>query len=90
VPGQPVFAVAGLWRNSSEFGPCYSMVMTDACPDIGDLHDRMPVILTREDAKRWLETTDRDEALALCQPWPHGLCVTHSDEPWTRSRSGRT
>lgn len=88
VPGRPVFATAGLWRNSAEFGPCYTMVMTDACADIGGLHDRMPVILTPEDAKRWVETTDREEALSLCRPWQHGLSVTHSDEPWTRSRKG--
>lgn len=85
VPGQPVFAAAGLWRNSAEFGPCYTMVMTQACADIGDLHDRMPVILTQEEAARWVETSSREEALSLCRPWPHGLCVEHTVEAWTRS-----
>ena len=90
VPDSPVFAVAGLWRNSAEFGPCYTMVMTDACTEIGDLHDRMPVILTPGEARRWVETGDRDEALALCRPWSRGLSVEHSREAWTRSAgSGR-
>ncbi|RVQ69541.1 hypothetical protein EKN06_05070 [Croceicoccus ponticola] len=87
VPDQPVFAVAGLWRNSAEFGPCYAMVMTEACVDIGDLHDRMPVILTPADRRRWVETSDRDEALSLCQPWPHGLRVQHTGEAWSASRA---
>lgn len=87
VPDQPVFAVAGLWRNSAEFGPCYTMVMTDACIEIGDLHDRMPVILTPAESRRWVETTDREEALELCRSWPHGLAVAHTQEPWTASRA---
>lgn len=87
VPGQPVFAVAGLWRNSAEFGHCYTMVMTEACIEIGDLHERMPVILTPAESRRWVETTDRDEALALCRSWPHELDVAHTAEPWTTSRA---
>lgn len=87
VPDQPVFAVAGLWRNSAEFGRCFSMVMTEACVDIGGLHDRMPVILQPADAQRWIETDDRDEALSLCAPWAHGLDVTATAEPWNAIRS---
>jgi putative SOS response-associated peptidase YedK len=86
VPDQPVFAVAGLWRNSAEFGPCYTMVMTEACIEIGDLHERMPVILTPAESRRWVETRDREEALALCRSWPHGLDVAHTGEAWTTSR----
>jgi putative SOS response-associated peptidase YedK len=29
VPGHELFACAGIWRNSDEWGPVYSMVMTD-------------------------------------------------------------
>ena len=31
LPDEPVFAVAGIWRDSDEWGPAYSMVMTEAC-----------------------------------------------------------
>ena len=30
-PDAELFAVAGVWRDSEEWGRCYSMVMTDAC-----------------------------------------------------------
>jgi putative SOS response-associated peptidase YedK len=47
VPDQPVFAVAGIWRDTEEWGPAYSMIMTEACIQVADVHDRMPVILRR-------------------------------------------
>jgi putative SOS response-associated peptidase YedK len=31
LPDQDVFAVAGIWRDTDEWGPAYSMVMTEAC-----------------------------------------------------------
>lgn len=45
LPDEPLFAVAGLWRNTDEWGLAYSMVMTEAMypygrcsrPDAGDL-----------------------------------------------------
>jgi putative SOS response-associated peptidase YedK len=43
--GEPVFAVAGLWRDTKECSPAYSMVMTETCIYLADVHDRMPVIV---------------------------------------------
>jgi len=45
VVDQPVFAWAGLWRHSAEWGPVYSGVMTDCNEAIRPVHDRMPVLL---------------------------------------------
>lgn len=45
VPGQDVFAVAGIWRPSAEWGACYSMIMNEAAGDAATVHSRMPVIL---------------------------------------------
>ncbi len=41
LPDQPVFACAGIWRPSDEWGDVYSMVMTDPCPQSAEVHDRM-------------------------------------------------
>lgn len=46
LPDEPLFAVAGIWRNTDEWGAAYSMVMTDAAGDATKVHSRMPVILT--------------------------------------------
>jgi len=34
LPGRQVFAVAGLWRDTPEWGPAYTMVMTEACQHV--------------------------------------------------------
>lgn len=49
LPGQDVFAVAGVWRQTDEWGEAYSMVMVDGCETMADVHDRMPTILARAD-----------------------------------------
>lgn len=54
LPGGEPFAVAGVWRPTSEWGLAYSMVMVDGCPQMADVHDRMHVVLDRDDWARWL------------------------------------
>jgi putative SOS response-associated peptidase YedK len=54
LPGQPIFAAAGLWRSTAEWGACFTMVMTEGCVDMGGNHDRMPVILAPENHAAWL------------------------------------
>lgn len=59
-----MFAWAGLWRVSDEWGPVYSGVMTDANDAVAPVHDRMPVLLQRDEYERWLHG-DFDEAVAF-------------------------
>ena len=66
---EPVFAVAGIWRDTEEWGPGYSMVMTEAGIHVADVHDRMPVILRQEDWHDWLDGPP-DAARVLCRPYP--------------------
>jgi len=83
LPDQDVFAVAGIWRDTDEWGPAYSMVMTEACVHVADVHDRMPVILRREDWRDWLDGPP-DAAGLLCRPYPDLLAVERTAEPWVR------
>lgn len=48
LPDEPVFAVANLERHGRA-GPSYSMIVTEACIQVAGVHDRMPVILRRDD-----------------------------------------
>lgn len=69
LPDAPLFAAAGVWRQSDEWGACYSMVMTDSeGTDAASVHERMPVLLAPEDQARWIGGTPH-EAMALCRPW---------------------
>ena len=81
LPDSDLFAVAGLWLRTAEWSDCYTMVMTEACMEMDQVHDRMPVILQREDWARWTGGGFED-ALALCQTWPGPLTVDHTRGRW--------
>lgn len=83
LPDEPVFAVAGIWRDTAEWGPAYSMIMTEACIHVADVHDRMPVILEQSDWSDWLDGPP-DNARLLCRPYPELMIVNRTTELWTR------
>ncbi|UXS05278.1 SOS response-associated peptidase [Agrobacterium tumefaciens] len=87
---QPVFAWAGLWRVSDEWGPVYSGVMTAANEFVSPVHDRMPVLLLQEEQERWLHGS-YDEALSLqSRVFPnHLMAVARTSELWV-NRKGST
>ncbi|WP_235900227.1 SOS response-associated peptidase [Pontixanthobacter aestiaquae] len=76
-----VMVCAGVWRDSDEWGPCYSMIMTDASEQMKPIHNRMPVILTAQDRERFIDG-DESDALALCTPFKGELEIDQTDEPW--------
>lgn len=84
LPGTPLFAAAGVWRQSEEWGACYSMVMTgSAGTDAAQVHERMPVLLAPEDQAAWLGGSPQD-ALALCRAWPGEIEIDRTDQPWAK------
>jgi putative SOS response-associated peptidase YedK len=84
LPDAELFAAAGVWRPSDEWGDCYAMVMTDSAgTDAAPVHERMPVLLAAKDQARWLGGTP-DEALALCQPWTEPIAIARTDQPWAK------
>ena len=84
LPGGEPFAVAGLWRPTAEWGDAYTLVMADSSPQMIDVHDRMPVILRREDWKCWTDGP-LGEALALCRPWSGELTVDRTAGRWSQT-----
>lgn len=83
LPDQEVFAVAGLWRDTPEWGPAYTMVMTEACQHVANVHDRMPVILRPDDWADWLHGAP-DKAGLLCRPYPELMVCERTEESWVR------
>jgi len=89
LPGQDLFACAGVWRQSDEWGACYSMVMTESTGSAaGEVHSRMPVLLRPEDYAGWVSGSP-DEAKALCQPWLGDLSIDRTGEAWSRGGQSR-
>ena len=83
LPDAELFACAGVWRSSDEWGDCYSMVMTDAGGAAKEVHTRMPVLLAQSDYATWAEG-GVDDARALCQPWDGAIALDRTDQPWSR------
>lgn len=83
LPDQPVFAVAGIWRDTDEWGPAYSMVMTEACIHVAGVHDRMPVILPPDQWSTWTSGPS-EAARELCVPYGGVMTVNRTVDPWVR------
>ena len=66
-----VMALAGLWEGwrgeGDEVVRSYTVVTTNAVDQLGHLHERMPVVLEREDWPAWLGEADGDPH-ALMRP----------------------
>lgn len=73
------FAFAGLWDEwkSPEGEPIlsFSLITIGANELMGQIHDRMPVILHEEDEARWLDPLlkDTDKLNELLKPYPSDL-----------------
>jgi putative SOS response-associated peptidase YedK len=74
-----IMAMAGLydvWKGQDgEYGEpllTYTIITTEASPGIRALHERMPVILKREDEELWLDPgmNETERLLSLLRPYP--------------------
>ena len=89
VPDNDLFACAGVWRDSDEFGLAYSMVMTDSAGSAAeDVHSRMPVLLRRQDYEGWVSGSPED-ARALCKAWAGDLIIDRTDQPWVKGSASQ-
>lgn len=87
VKDQPIFAWAGLWSNSDEWGSVYTGVMTDNAPELSDIHDRSPVILDPGDWDVWL-SAPLEDLYRFDRPYPADrLVVEHTTTPWFQRRA---
>lgn len=87
VKGHPMFAWAGLWRVSDEWGPVYSGVMTDCNEAIRPVHNRMPVLLMPDEYDRWLNGTFDDALAFQARCLPDDLIeTTRTDELWVKRK----
>ena len=72
--GEP-FAFAGLWETWGSNGGTLrttTIVTTAANETVGAIHDRMPVILERDEERPWLSGGDPDVLQSMLHPYPDG------------------
>ena len=79
--------LAGLWRPKAARTACKidtaAIVTTDANGTLSAVHDRMPVILSKDDIAAWLDV--RDERADVMPLVAH---VPTTGSTWSRSRAG--
>ena len=76
------FAFAGLWEKWEKKGQILetcTIIVTDACESIREIHYRMPVILDPIDYEHWLDPGISDPALLkpLLRPYKRDRLVAH-------------
>jgi len=71
---QKVFSMAGIWETwknpEGETIRSFSIVTISPNELMAEIHDRMPVILSKEDEKLWLESNDPESLRKLIKPFP--------------------
>lgn len=88
VKGQPIFAWAGMWKDSPEWGPVYSGMMTDCTEAIRPIHHRMPVLLHEEDFDLWLLGSLDDVMAFQGRCYPDELIeIERTADSWLRRSS---
>lgn len=87
ISGNDPFVCGGVWRYCTEWGSVFSMVMTDPCPSTAGIHDRMPVILQRDDWDVWLNGSTADAELR-CVPWGGECTIERTFVPWSAGPLG--
>ncbi len=76
VPSEPVFAFAGIWRDSEV--PSFAFLTCEPNPLVGAIHPKaMPLVLAPEDHDRWL-SADWADASQLVAPYPSQLMAMES------------
>lgn len=89
VKEQPIFAWAGLWRDSQEWGPVYSGVMTDCNEAVRPVHNRMPVLLEPHEYEAWLRGSFEDVVNFQDRCFPDDLIhIERTAERWFKRREG--
>ncbi|TMJ18291.1 MAG: SOS response-associated peptidase [Alphaproteobacteria bacterium] len=85
---RPLFAWAGMWKDSAEWGPVYSGLMTDCNEAIRPVHDRMPVLLHEEDYDLWLRGSLDDVMGFQGRCFPDELiAMERTGEPWFKRKA---
>lgn len=54
---EPLFCIAGIWRDHPEVGPAFTMLTMEPGPDVAPYHSRQIVILERDHWADWLDPT---------------------------------
>ena len=59
-----------LWERHKDLGPCFSVITVEATAGHALIHERMPLILTPEQAEKWIDPDlEEPRAREMCKPY---------------------
>jgi putative SOS response-associated peptidase YedK len=95
VPNQEILALPGVWDSwkmpNGEWRKSLAIITCTPNQDIVAYHDRMPVILSVDDAIRWIsEDTPPDELKGLLLPLADGELSVHPELAFKPVRKSKT
>lgn len=87
---EEIFSFAGIWEEyetvSGESQHTFLILTTSPNELVEEVHDRMPVILRREQEKKWLDKySTEDELATLLQSFPAELMQSYTVSPLVNS-----
>lgn len=65
---EPIFCIAGIWRDTPDVGEAFTMLTMEPGPDIAPYHDRQIVILGRDAWADWLDPSVSAKSLIKALP----------------------
>ena len=85
-----LFAFAGIWEEyeniNGENQHTFLILTTSPNELVSEVHDRMPVILNREDEKKWLDSyTEEKELLSMLKPYQAEKMLSFTVSPMVNS-----
>lgn len=84
---RPLFAWAGMWDTSDTWGNWYSGLMTDCNEVVRPVHNRMPVLLHKDEFDRWLHGTLDDAIMFQDRCFPDELTtIERTGDSWFRKK----
>jgi putative SOS response-associated peptidase YedK len=86
------FAFAGIWEEyENELGESnhtFLILTTEPNSLVSEVHDRMPVILKREDEKKWLDKySSQEELIKMLSPYQADEMISYTVSPLVNSVS---
>lgn len=92
---ESLFCFAGIWEeyenDKGELNHTFLILTTEPNGLVKDIHDRMPVILKKEDEKKWLDSySSEKELLEMLLPYQSSEMINYTVSPLVNTVSNDT
>jgi len=80
LPGDELFAFAGLWEawsHNDKVWNTYTIITTSPNAEMEPIHDRMPVILNRDEEQEWIFAENKELHEGILHPLPDSTLEMH-------------